>query len=327
MRHWTAAVLLTLLLACDPGGVVLLAPETNGPPPTFSVRAVVDTPWAALADSLGWAVGVPGALVRIHRMDEPYDGYWHTATADSTGVATFGALLPGLYEVEVSRTLSAAERGQLDSAARLFAGGRRLSLPATGPPEVGMEPDHRGSLVVSEFGTAWSDAFAKDPAYFEVYNNSDTTIYLDGKLWGLGWEYNYDFPYWPCAQTERVRNDPDGIWTRFVLRFPGRGTDYPLARGATALVAREAIDHSAIYPWQPDLSHANFEWPVGVNNPDVPNLQDIGPCPVTPKVTHDRNRQSYAPGVSADLDAPPFVGVGVEGLGAGLSKASSSRSR
>ena len=50
-------------------------------------------------------------------------------------------------------------------------------------------------------------------------------------------------------------------------------------------------------------------------------------CPVTPKVTHDRNRQSYAHGGSADLDAPPFVGVGVEGLGAGLSKASSSRSR
>ena len=37
-------VFLLLIFACDPGDVVLLAPETNGPPPTFSVRAVVDTP-------------------------------------------------------------------------------------------------------------------------------------------------------------------------------------------------------------------------------------------------------------------------------------------
>ena len=66
-----------------------------------------------------------------------------------------------------------------------------------------------------------------------------------------------------------------------MLRFPGSGTDYPLAPGHAALVAKEAIDHSAISPWQPDLSHADFEWPVGVNNPDVPNLQDIGPSPLS----------------------------------------------
>ena len=270
-------LVLFLFVACDPGDVVLLAPETSSPPPTFSVRAVVDTPWAALADSLGWTNRVPGAEVRIHRMDEPYDGYWHSATADSTGVATFGALLPGLYEVEVSRILSAAEIEQVDSAARLFAGGRRLSLPATGPPTVTMEPDYRGSLVVSEFGTAWSKTFGDDPTYFEVYNNADTTVYLDGKLWAIGWEYDYDYGYSPCALTAPLRDDPQGIWTRFVPRFPGHGTDHPLPPGATALVAKGATDHSAVYPWQPDLSHADFEWPVRANNPDVPNLQDIGP--------------------------------------------------
>ena len=84
-----------------------------------------------------------------------------------------------------------------------------------------MEPNHRGSLVFSEWGTAWPSASAlQDPAdYFELYNNSDSTVYLDGKLWGLGFEWQYDFSAWPCAQTEPVRNDPDGIWTRFVLRF------------------------------------------------------------------------------------------------------------
>src|SRR5574341_426963 len=202
--RWGASALLILLAGCDPGDVVLLAPETRGPVPTFSIRAVVDTPYAALAASLGWTAGVPSTHVRVHRMDEPYDeSYWHSATADGTGVATFAGLLPGLYEVEVSRVLGAAETGQVDSAARLLAGGRRLTLPAAGLPQVTMEPDHRGSLVTSEWGTAWPSAsLLDDPAaYFEVYNNSDTTIYLDGKLWGLGWDNNYDFSAWPCAPT------------------------------------------------------------------------------------------------------------------------------
>ncbi|HYT82685.1 MAG TPA: hypothetical protein VEK86_04495, partial [Gemmatimonadales bacterium] len=105
-----------------------------------------------------------------------------------------------------------------------------------------------------------------------------TTIYLDGKYWGIGWDFNRDYPYWPCAQTGSVRNDPDGIWTRIMLRFPGQGTDHPLAPGQTALIAKAAIDHRPVDPKLWDLSHADFEWGGyrNADNPDVPNLEGIG---------------------------------------------------
>jgi hypothetical protein len=279
--------LLLLLAACDPGDVVLLAPdETSTGAPSVSIHAVIDTPYVAVATSLGWTAGVPNARVRVHWMEEPYDeSYWRVATADSMGVAAFADLLYGLYEVEVTRLLTASEMVQADSALRLLAGGRRLWLPTPDAQDVTMAPDHRGSLVFSEISLAWPlpweipTTVAAKVKYFEVYNNSDTTIYLDGKYWGVGWyRVKDEIPTWPCAQTAVVRNDPEGIWVRHVFRFPGRGTDYPLAPGNTALIAKAAIDHREVEPRLFDLRHADFEW--GGPNPDVPNLEDIGLAPL-----------------------------------------------
>jgi hypothetical protein len=75
------------------------------------------------------------------------------------------------------------------------------------------------------------------------------------------------------------REDPAGIWSRFFYKFPGTGRSYPLAPGKTAVVATDAIDHSAIVRTLPDLSRADFEF-VGssdVDNPDVPNMINVGP--------------------------------------------------
>jgi hypothetical protein len=278
--------LALLLAACDPGDVALVAPETSAGPPTLAIHAVVDTPYAALGVSPGWSAGVPGARVRVHLMTEPYDSnYWHVATADSTGRAPFSNLLAGLYEVEVTRTLTPAEVAK--AGARIVAGGRRLSAPGTF--DVTVAPDRQGSLVFSEFALAVPNLLSEtggisysDAKYFEIYNNSDTTIYLDGKYWGIGWQLNRDEPYWPCTQTAQVRNDPDGIWAERVFRFPGAGRDHPLAPGQAALIAKAAIDHRPVNADFDDLRHANFEWGGTADNPDVPNLQDIGLRPMVP---------------------------------------------
>jgi hypothetical protein len=283
-RSLVPSLLLVFVVSCDPGDVVLVSLEKSGAEgPSLSVRAVVDTPYVTIAESLGWTLGVHGAQVRVHRMEEPYDeSYWTTAVADSTGVAAFFDLLAGLYEVEVSRTLASAETAQVQGVVQILAGGRRMYLPAPDVREVTMAPDGRGALVFSEFGLATarlSSQASLDTKYFEVYNNADTTIYLDGKYWGMGWNLNFEAPAWPCAQTVVVRNDPEGIWTEFVFRFPGTGNDYPLDPGRTALVAKAAIDHRVVHPDLYDLSHADFEWGSlrTADNPDVPNLEAISP--------------------------------------------------
>jgi hypothetical protein len=278
------AILLMMLPACDPGDVVLLAPdESSGDVPPFSVRVVIDTSYTALAGSLGWSAGVAGAAVRVHRMDEPYDHqYWHLATADSTGLSVFPSLISGLYEVAVRRALGSDERAKTTDATRLTAGGRRINVSAGVESVVAVTPNRCGSLVFSEFSFArpshWETAGVvyADADYIELYNNGDSTIYLDGKYLAGAWELNKDYPAWPCAQTEVVRNDPEGIWVARVFRFPGEGSDYPLLPGSETLIAKSAVDHRPVHAGLYDLRHADFEWGGSADNPDVPNLEFIG---------------------------------------------------
>jgi hypothetical protein len=114
--------------------------------------------------------------------------------------------------------------------------------------------------------------------YLEIYNNADTTIYLDGLTIVKAFSLDSDYPNFPCAPfgTE-FGLDPSGIWAPEVQQFPGRGRDYPLAPGKAAVVATDAIDHHAIGAQGIDLSHADFEFwggPGDVDNPAVPNMID-----------------------------------------------------
>lgn len=281
-------VSISCLLGCDSGDVALLAPAPPGSPTRMiSIRAVVDSAFASLADPLGWSAGIPGAQVRLHLMAEPYDSvYWRIAAADGSGEATFPDALAGLYEVEVTHALTSTEMMLAGGVVHLVAGGRRLRLPTTRIEEVTARPDNRGALVFSELAFANPPEYETggiaypDAKYFEVYNNADTTIYLDGKYWGIGWLWSKDYADFPCLQSEVVRNDPYGIWSEWIFRFPGSGSDHPVAPGQVAVVAQSAIDHRSILPTLPDLSQADFEWSSHIDNPDVPNLADVGLRPM-----------------------------------------------
>ena len=81
-----ALALTTLTTACDAGDVSLLAPETSSGQATMSLTVALDTPFVSLATSLGWSQGIPGATVRFHRTEEPYDeAYWVSVTTDESG--------------------------------------------------------------------------------------------------------------------------------------------------------------------------------------------------------------------------------------------------
>lgn len=113
--------------------------------------------------------------------------------------------------------------------------------------------------------------------HFEVHNNGNSILYLDGVVFGSSPIYRGTIPT-PCASSVALRTDSEGVYARQILAFPGSGSDYPLAPGQTRLVALAAIDHRSVHPTLLDLSDADFE--VGrsavADNPAVPNLRDIG---------------------------------------------------
>jgi len=295
---WFAASAgLVLALACT--SEVTLVPalsddtdttgtDTTGTDTTVARRATltltvrVATADSAIARQLGWTDGlIPGATVRGFRMG---GGQGLDATTDAQGRAAFPGILEGTYRVSVSRLLSAAERGMLEPehADKVIASGAEqiaVSAPVTAV-ELAATLKATGGLVISEvFPASWTGGTQsyQQGNFLEVYNNSDTTVYLDGKLVGLGPYFAVEYPEYdrPCSVTQQWQADSNGLWTHRVYRFPGGGRQFPLAAFEAAVLATDAVDHSVVDPRWPDLSGARFEFigPADADNPAAANME------------------------------------------------------
>ncbi|MFH1851704.1 MAG: DUF4876 domain-containing protein [Candidatus Neomarinimicrobiota bacterium] len=115
--------------------------------------------------------------------------------------------------------------------------------------------------------------------FFELYNSSADTIYLDGMVF--------------CRMGSFLAN------VTYIFQFPGTpltGRDWPVAPGEYKVLAGDAYDHRMIVSGSVDLSQADFEFRNRLDygdydNPDVPNLDNI-------EVGHTRD---FLVGVTADV--------------------------
>jgi hypothetical protein len=262
----------------DDGGTVQKATLTV----TVSVRGA-DSVWAAMLGSTGGVLR--DAEVNIQRVRT---GETYADTTDESGGVSFQRILPGRYAISVVRVLTAEELELIGAGGadlNAFAGAKSVEVEAPSSETVVMaSAGSRGSLVISELHIGLARMSGGEWYYYaqfiELYNNSDTTIHLDGKILVKAILYNRDTPIWdPCDSLERWLNDPEGIWTgRNVEAFPGSGRDYPLAPGQATVVAMDAIDHRQYHPDLHDLSGADFELrgPEDVDNPAVPDMVTLG---------------------------------------------------
>ncbi len=285
MRHpisrgwWYPLLGVLAAAACDSPGVSLIDPDFAGV--DRSVQVVVRLEDSSLAAALGWSEGVPGAEVSLHRVNSEFT--LRTAITDASGSAYLDRILPGQYRIAASRVLRTDETGPTGNVIRAFGDGIMMRIDPPRVVDLRLRIDQAGSLVVSELRPAGRYSGPDFPEYkwfqyVEIYNNSDSTIYLDGMLWGRAFHFIASSVYYPCTDSESFRNDPEGLWTAWFHRFPGHGRDYPVAAGQTVVVALDAVDHSVVHPNLPDLSHADFELEgtADADNPGVPNMPWLG---------------------------------------------------
>lgn len=328
---WVAAALALVFNACSGSERQIAGPGGGDDLPstaTLQVAVEVAPEDAELAGALGWEVGVPGADVHLLRNGSDT---WRTAMTDAAGRAEFQNVLRGRYRLYAGRRLSSAEADAGGEPIRAFGDGMTFDVDDVGPIAVSLRllADRPGDLVISELSSwrppPWevSGASTDGALYYEFYNNSDRVVYLDGKLFGQSLQGKEQVPT-PCTMSAPARTDPAGLYARLILQFPGSGTEYPVLPGETTLVAAMAIDHSPVHPDLFDLRHADFEigFPGFADNPDVPNMRDVGLSPVVVTIGGEPSlafgMSNYAFFVAEPLDPHALPILFRDGNGRGL---------
>jgi hypothetical protein len=268
-----AILALVTVAACDVPGVELTQPDAaTGPGSASGIYVTLED--TALAAALGWSAGVPGATVVIHRFIDPFQP--DTLYTDSTGYVRLPDLLPGWYLVAGYRQLAPDETGPTGGVIRAFGDGLKFTPSGRDSVELRLRNEQARSLVFSEifYGGGSLEVRYTWAKFFEFYNNSDTTVYVDQMLVGRAYSYVNIGGHNSCQDLRQYRNDPRGIWSLTFHQFPGSGADYPVAPGQVITVALDAVDHSVVFPSLPDLSQADFELEgnADTDNPDVPNM-------------------------------------------------------
>ena len=281
--RWVGLLLSTGGIGVGCGGTTEVITPPPPPPTPFVLQFRADAEDAASAEALGWQAGLQDVDLTLQPEDTT-KGPPRTFRGTAQGSVTLSDLAPGGYRVEAHRWLSAAERRRLapgDDAVGFVISTVIVAAPSV-TRTVSMPASRRRSLIISEWAfnvgvTAPFESYAWG-GYLELYNNADTTIYLDGMVLGRGAAYQVDFPSSPCSETSRIRSDPQGVWTQGYQKFPGQGSSYPVLPGRTVVVATDAVNHGAFYPNGLDLSRADFEFDgsADVDNPAVPNMVDTG---------------------------------------------------
>ncbi|MBQ6557130.1 MAG: DUF4876 domain-containing protein [Bacteroidales bacterium] len=233
-----AALLAAALCACDKTPAVVMA----------SWRVEIDESGLGQAPS-------PGSykLTVTNIGTEEVNEYTVSGTISETI-----SILPGVYN------LTAQAHGSFGGRAYNYIGSlqgvtiakdakeeqvTQVKVAASGSSALVFKEIHYNGSMVS--GSA-SGRYLKD-TFFEVYNNSEETVYADGICLGdvLGYKV-YDF-------SDKLPNASDYVFIgTYVWQIPGSGKDYPIAPGESFVIAASAIDHSKTAETV-DLSTAEFE--------------------------------------------------------------------
>lgn len=206
-----------------------------------------------------------GALVTLLNKE---DGKRYTGTSDNNGTVTL-TVIPGVYSVNVSKTFTKEDYLEFSGQEALSDVNFNASMESVtintqsiSSTEMILVTGKIGRLLLKQVYYTGSDirlgAGFRDQ-FFEIHNNSNQTIYLDGlylaQVYGEGSVASelesFHLPNgqfdWSKAhgQSDTENANRSYIYSDEVLRFPGSGDQYPLLSGKSIIVAATALNHKA----------------------------------------------------------------------------------
>lgn len=153
------------------------------------------------------------------------------------GVASFAGLISGIYDITATATV--VEGG----ATYIFTGtAKGVSVLADADVIVPIAYSKSSALIFKEiyYSGAPGDGYYFRDQFYEIYNQSEETVYADGLCIAETIFANYDFTLfyeWDIA------NSSDYVYVQKIWQVVGSGTDYPIAPGESIVIAQWAVDH------------------------------------------------------------------------------------
>lgn len=192
-----------------------------------------------------------------------------TVTAESeNGIATATGLTPGLYNILANASLAVETNAYILSGSasnvNLTTDGQEVTIAITATKE--------SALIFKEIyyaGCTFPSPSASDPEatatyfrdqFYEIYNNSSETVYVDGMCIAETIFSDYTFT---VRYEYPIENADDYVYVQTVWQLPGDGTQYPVAPGESIVIAQWGTNHKAESLTKGaspvDLSGAEFE--------------------------------------------------------------------
>jgi len=189
--------------------------------------------------------------------------YTRTKASNGTSVSV-DSLVSGVYNITVQATFS-----NNGFAYNYIGSAQNVEITADGVDcSVAVSATKASALVLKELfyncsvnSTTGKGAYIKDN-FYEVYNNSDQTVYADGLCIG---EVLSNITYtWDQSDFSKVSdytgNPEDYVFmATLVWQIPGDGSTYPIEPGESIVIAASAINHTEVNAASPNLSTAEFE--------------------------------------------------------------------
>ena len=169
-----------------------------------------------------------------------YDEDLHYVKEVTDNSVKVDGIIPGIYSVTVSGTAIDTENNEYyingnSVNAALFKHGSALNIEVQGlkvSPLIFKEIYYCGSRP-EKGGVYFRDQF------YEIYNNSADILYLDGIYFAnlTPGTATTKLPIWPEADGNNYAYG-ERVW-----KFPGNGTEYPLAPGESCIISQFAANH------------------------------------------------------------------------------------
>lgn len=180
------------------------------------------------------------------------------------GVNRIEKLIPGTYSINIT--------GNVEQEGKTFylIGSKVNYLVVKDGESLSIDVDGAsvGPLAFSELFYAGTEPFYFRNQFYEIINNSDETVYLDGLHFAnlVPSAATVNLPVWPESDAGKY------VYAERIWKIPGTGKDYPLAPGESFSMAQFAANHQlAQYNPKSPIDCSTSEFEFNMNNANFPD--------------------------------------------------------